>query len=243
MPLPEVPAAFVTHRRAVHRVAVHVLARARAQADERIGLSPTPGSLGTPAHGPDHAIVRLTPTSLVVEGAGPTRVAPLAEATLRSLAAVAAVDLAAPLDVGADTPPLGDLDAPVDLDPATVALLAAWHAMAWQVLEQVVAALPADAAPDRIQLWPEHLDSATTVVVGTDADGEPRRVGLGASSGDDLVPEPYLYVAPWGPERPGDTAFWNAPFGATQPYDALRPAASPIADAVAFLTEGLDRLR
>lgn len=31
--------------------------------------------------------------------------------------------------------------------------------------------------------------------------------------GDSYHPEPYLYVAPWEAERPGDVAYWNAPFG------------------------------
>ncbi|QXC62542.1 hypothetical protein KSP35_07015 [Aquihabitans sp. G128] len=227
----------------VHHVLVHVVSRARSQADGHIGLTPTPGGLGTPAFGPGPSIVRLTPTHLVVEGTEPTRTQPLAGATLRSLAEAAGADLDRELDVGGDTPPLGDVDAELVLDPGAIGRLAAWHALAWQVFDRVVAALPPDAEPARTQLWPEHLDSATNVVVGVDEAGQPRRVGLGASSGDGFHEAPYLYVGPWGPERPGDPAFWNAPFGAVCGYDDLRTAASPLDAATAFLTEGLDRLR
>ncbi len=54
--------------------------------------------------------------------------------------------------------------------------------------------------------------------------------------------EPYLYVGPWGPERPGDPAYWNAPFGAILPHARLRAADDARGLAEAFLRRGLDLL-
>ncbi|MCU1496850.1 MAG: hypothetical protein JWM47_803 [Acidimicrobiales bacterium] len=236
MTLAPLPPGYVEHRQAVHRVAVHVLSRARSQAVGRIGLVPTPGGLGTPAFGPDHTVVRLTPTTLVVEQGPAVRMEPLTGATLRSLASLAGADLAAPLGVGSDTPPVGDPDARLALEGSTITLLASWHALAWQLLDQVVATLSPGARPARTQLWPEHFDSATSVQTGRD---EGSGVGLGASSGDGFHPAPYLYVGPWGPERPGDPAFWNAPFGAVLRYEDLAAATSPLAEAATFFDRGL----
>ena len=51
-------------------------------------------------------------------------------------------------------------------------------------------------------------------LLGGSSAGDDVRANLGASPGDAYEPEPYLYVGPWGPERPGDPGYWNAPFGA-----------------------------
>ena len=59
--------------------------------------------------------------------------------------------------------------------------------------------------------------------------GEGERVNLGGSPGDQHFPEPYAYVGPWGPARPGDPGFWNAPFGAVLPWQALLGADLPAA--------------
>jgi hypothetical protein len=94
-----------------------------------------------------------------------------------------------------------------------------------------------------IQLWPEHFDAATTV---TDARGT--SVNLGFSAGDSFVDEPYLYVGPGGPERPGDPAFWNAPFGAVRTRARVLAAGDAGADTdtdtdcFAFIAEGLGHL-
>lgn len=240
--LPPLGPSFPAHRDELRRVATHVLTRARADAVGRIGLVPTPGGIGTPAFGTPATVVRLTATQLVVERDGEREATPLEGATLGSLAHAARVDLGGPLEAGADAPPLGDPDAPLALDPRTTAALAAWWAVGWAVLDRTVdearaAGLTTGAA--RLQLWPEHFDGATTVVTGPD---DLDRANLGASAGDEGHPEPYLYVGPWGAERPGGPAYWNAPFGATLGYEALRAGADPVAAGVAFLTTGLRRL-
>ena len=90
----------------------------------------------------------------------------------------------------------------VDADAA--AALAAWFAFGAGVLEE----LRADAPPEQFatppQLWPEHFDVA--IEVGDEAAG--RRAGYGASPGDELHPEPYLYVTPWTARPEGE--LWNA---------------------------------
>jgi hypothetical protein len=145
--------------------------------------------------------LRQTPAGFgtdVLRVDGTTLVGPDGSCPIRSmveLAAFAGVDLDAPLSVGHDTPPVGD-DAVV-LDAGEMAELAAWFAFSWSVLE--------DLATTPITLWPEHFDCAFVR-------GE--RVNVGASPGDDFSAEPYLYVGPWGDDRPGDSDYWNAPFGA-----------------------------
>jgi hypothetical protein len=55
---------------------------------------------------------------------------------------------------------------------------------------------------------------------------------------------PYLYVGPWTEDRPGDAAYWNAPFGAVlRATDVVGlPPSEAQAVAVAFLRRGLDLL-
>ena len=89
-----------------------------------------------------------------------------------------------------------------------------------------------------VQLWPEHFDAGTSVAVD---DGE--RCNLGASPGDAFSEEPYLYVGPHGPERPGATDYWNAPFGAVIGFDEIDAADDPIRTAVEFLMAGIFLLR
>ena len=65
-----------------------------------------------------------------------------------------------------------------------------------------------------------------------------RKVNVGFSPGDSYVYEPYVYVGPWGPERPGGADFWNAPFGAAAP----RARAGDVEACRAFIAQGLGAL-
>jgi hypothetical protein len=67
-------------------------------------------------------------------------------------------------------------------------------------------------------------------------------VTLGASPGDDAHPEPYLYVSPWETARPGDPAFWNAPFGALLDAGSVAATADPASSAIEFYRRGLQHL-
>ena len=217
-------------RQELHRVAAHVLARRRQAVTGRIGLRATPGGVGTPAFGDGPEVVRVDGDHLVRETVGGTAVAALEGASLRQLAAFVDADVDAPIDLGADTPPVGDPDAPISVRRADLAVLARWYDLAWRAIGVVLADVP-DGTPSVIQIWPEHFDAAADLAVAPE-----RRVNLGASPGDGFDPSPYLYVGPGGPERPGGGDFWNAPFGATR-------GATDARGAVAFYREGIRRLR
>ncbi|MEZ5176997.1 MAG: hypothetical protein R2746_01595 [Acidimicrobiales bacterium] len=232
------PDRYESARGQVQRVVVHVVARARHQAVGRFGLVPTPGGVGTPAFGPGVTVVRLGGESLFVERAGEVAITPLAGSTLRSLAEAAGADVDAELTVGHDTPPAVDVDETIDVDPAALAAIGWWLALGVAAIDEVVAGLGPVASPARTQVWPEHFDAGTNVSVGP---GPNDRVNLGASVGDGFHPEPYLYVGPWGADRPGDAAYWNAPFGAVLGWADVAAAADPVATAVAFYREGLAR--
>lgn len=229
-------------RLSLHRVAVHVVARARVEAAQRFSLRVTPGGFGTPDLAPDGRRIRVSGDRLVVEsdapGAAAVRSHGIHGATLAELAAFAGVDLTQPLNVGHDTPPVGDVDAPIALPSTGARAVADWYAMVAEMLDGVVAALTPEAAPTLPRLWPEHFD------VAVEAEARPgQRVNLGGSPGDGFSAEPYLYVGPWTAERPGEAAFWNAPFGASLTRGEL-PAdrADAVSAGVAFLLDGYRRL-
>ncbi len=228
-------------RGALHRVAAHVLAPARAQVTGKFGLRVTTGGFGTPAFGDEHEVLRVTRHGVMRERTGSagasTVVAPLVASSLSALAALAEVDLDANFSVGQDTPPRGDTDALLPIEVSAMASLGVWYGLGAAVLDEIVAGLAPEAAPTVAQLWPEHFDLGLDVGVGGD-----RRANLGASPGDGGSPEPYLYVGPWGDARPGDPTYWNAAFGATVGYGQLRAAPDPVAAGVDFLRRGLQLL-
>ena len=219
-------------RDALQRVATHVLARARYAAAGRFGLRATPGGFGTPAFGDAVEVLRVSGGVLVHERDGHASSMAIDGATLAALAEFAGADLGVPFEAGHDTPPLGDVDEPLTVDSGQAAALAAWWHLGWQVID-TAAADQRDAMA--LQLWPEHFDAGTSVAVGDD-DGD--RCNLGVSPGDSFSDEPYLYVGPWTNRRPGDTSYWNAPFGAV----LTRTQVEDGADALAFLRRGLELL-
>lgn len=222
-------------RRELQRVATHLLARRRHDATGRFGLRATPGGFGTPAFGPPEAVeaVRVAGTALVHEVGGDATSTSLVGATLGELAVVVGVDLTAPFSAGHDTPPLGDVDAPLEIDGGHAAAIADWFDLGWRAID---AAATAAGRPSTTQLWPEHFDAGASVPVGPGADD---RTNLGASPGDGFHDEPYLYVGPWGAGRPGDAFYWNAPFGAV----LGRGDVGSLDEAVAFFRRGLDLLQ
>lgn len=237
--IPPLPARFATTRAELQRVAVHVLARRRSVATGRFGLRATPGGIATPAFGDDLEVVRTSGACLVHETYGRARSVRLT--TLAAAARHVGVDLDADLSVGHDTPPLGDRHSPVDLDEASLSALAWWNALVLSALDLLTAELPESADPSAAQLWPEHFDVALDVAWGS---GEGQRANLGGSPGDGFDPNPYLYVGPWGPERPGDPPYWNAPFGAVLRYATLVGLESAVAidRMTAFLRRGVNLL-
>lgn len=230
---------FTATRAAVRQIAVHVMARVRKSTVGRIDLMPMSGGLGTPAFGPDHRIIRISADHLVVDSTADvatTRLVKADGATLRELAEFAAADLSTALDVGHDTPPLGDIDQPLAIAAADVVQMGEWLATGARVLDTVLGALPSTADAARVRLWPEHFDLGTDIGVAAG-----RRINLGASLGDDFHPAPYLYVAPWDADRPGDPVYWNAPFGAVLGYDDVAAAPDAVTAGVAFMRDGISR--
>ena len=207
-------------RASLHRVAVHVMARARSQATGRFSLRVTPGGFGTPEFADELRRVRVSGSTLVVErdpasGAHAMAVH-LHGLPLATAVAFAGGEIHAPLDVGHDTPPVGDTEAPLVIHDGAARLLAGWLARATVALDRLLVALPGDATPTAVRLWPEHFD------VSIDAEVAPGvRANFGASVGDTFCEEPYAYVGPFGSERPGNVEFWNAPFGAFAPMSSL----------------------
>jgi hypothetical protein len=228
----------------LRRIATHVAARAQHAHTGRIGLRPSPGGFATTEHGPDSARLRVSDGLLVSEARTPTgtqsRVVAIDGRSLAQLAEFAGVDLMTELSVGHDTPVLGDVDAPLSVDPGAARVIAEWLGLAAQTLDHVVAQAPG-ASPTLAQLWPEHFDVALDLAFDASSPGE-RRVNLGGSPGDEFHASPYLYVGPWTPDRPGHPAYWNAPFGAVLGLDHVRSAADPVATAVGFFRTGLGLL-
>ena len=116
-------------------------------------------------------------------------------------------------------------------------LVADWYWIGGTALDRALASLPPAAEPATTQLWPEHLDIGTNVAIGSGA-----RVNLGFSPGDSFEPAPYAYVGPWEAERPGDAAYWNAPFGAVLRLADLVGAPDRVAAGTKFLLTGLQLL-
>ena len=119
----------------------------------------------------------------------------------------------------------------LDVDAAGAAFLADWYGWAAWVLEELRAT--ADGAgeePSRVQLWPEHFDMAV------DVGGGPGRATVGASPGDELHPEPYLYVLPLAPATELTGELWQATgfTGAELPHAALLEAEDQAAAALTF---------
>lgn len=233
-------------RRCLQRVAAHVLGQARYRNDGLFDLVPLPGGFGTPAVGPERERVRLMGGSLFIERVvgsdvraltATTDVAAVAGSSIGELCRTIGFEPDPNFWVGDETPDLGDVDAAIMLDSAAAQVLGEWYLLGQRAIDETVASIPgARASVGR--LWPEHFD------FGTDLDAAPnRRVNLGAAAGDGFHDEPYLYFGPWGSERPGDEAFWNAPFGAVLGFDELDASTDPLGRAIEFLLHGIANLR
>jgi hypothetical protein len=139
--------------------------------------------------------------------------------------------------VGDDTPELGDPNDILMLDSTTTAVLGEWFLLGQRAIEEALASL-LDAKASVGRLWQEHFD------FGLDLDAKAGvRCNLGASAGDNLNPEPYLYLGPWNAARPGPAEYWTAPFGAVLTFAELNIVEEPLGRAVEFFLHGLSYLR
>jgi hypothetical protein len=189
--------------------------------------------MATPAFGPEPEVVRMAGPQLVREVGAESWSVPMDGSTLSELAAFARADLTSDYSAGADAPAAGAPDEPLQLDAGALDVLYAWIDLGWRALDAIRSDPGAATNWSTIQLWPEHFDVGTTLDLGSG-----RGVNLGSSPGDAFSEEPYAYVGPWGPERPGDPAYWNAPFGAV----VSRSAIDDPAKSIAFLRRGLELL-
>jgi len=222
--LDPLPARFADTRDALHRVAEHVVAPRRHQANGKIGLRYTYRGFGTPFFDDDHQ-VRVEDGELVDRNRRHRLT------TLAAAAAFVGVELGRGTGVYTPTTPC-EPDAPLTVDFDSARAVGDWFGFVTAVLEQLREEAGEDASPSRVQLWPEHFD------VAVDLGPEGRRANFGGSPGDADHPEPYLYVGPWSPgPREGD--FWNEPFGASLAYDAIRRGADPLE----FLRRGKELVR
>jgi hypothetical protein len=210
------------------------LAHRRFDVTGRFGLRAGPGGIATPSFGDAPETIRISGVTLVREVGGTSTRASIPGSTLGDLAGFVDVDLDEPFSCGADTPPLGPVDVPFDVDASWAAEIGAWYALAWRVLDDAIASLTGPVEVATTQLWPEHFDAATTVTLPS---AEP--VNLGFSPGDAFEDEPYIYVGPSSPQRPGHPSFWNAPFGAVRRRSEVESSADPAEWCRRFLVEGL----
>ena len=214
------PGDFAVTRRSLHALAEHLVAPCRHAVSGRIGLRFTYHGFGTPFFGPDRQ-VRVEDGELVDGDHRHTLT------TLRAAAEFLGMEAGAPANVYTPTTPL-DLDAPLEVDSGAARALGDWYGLCARLLEQLRADAGAIDTPTRVQLWPEHFDLAL------DLGPEGRRANFGGSPGDDMHPEPYLYVGPWDTDRLGPHVFWNEPFGASLSYMEILCGADPLG----FLRQG-----
>src|SRR5439155_3428221 len=211
--LEPVPPTLGVTRGALHMVADRVISPARQRANGKIGLRWTLGGFGTPYFGAD-AQIRVEGSELVVDAAGDERRAALT--TVGEAAAAIGFDLADP--------------ARLEIDATASRFIGDWFGFTTSVLEQLRAESPDEWEPSRVQLWPEHFDLA--LEVGNEQ--AERRATLGGSPGDDIHPEPYMYVTPWSARPEGE--LWQASGfpGAGIAYAELVAAPDPRAAALEF---------
>ena len=225
-------------RAAWHTLAEHVVARARYDANGKIGLRYTRRGFGTPWFRRDggDVQVRVDGMDVVAHDGGETHTAPIT--TLAVAAGLAGVEPGAPRDVYTPATPLTP-DAPLALDPSAVEFLGAWFGFAACVLEQLRAESGPVDEPSRVQIWPEHFDMS--VDLGDEQAGA--RGTCGVSPGDDDDPDPYLYVTHWADVAPDP--YWNAAHfaGATLTAPELAGAPDQREAALTFFRRGRDLQR
>ena len=242
----ELPDDWPRERETLRRLATHVVAQAQQTVTGHFALMPLPGGFGTPQFGTDRRRVRVAGGSLFVENAATptddgttatTAVHMIAGSTIATLCDACGFAPDPDFRVGEDTPPLGDVDETLVLDSTATSVVGDWYALGQRAMDVALASLP-DPQASIVRLWPEHFDVGADLAVNA-ADKPGARTNLGAAAGDGFHQEPYLYVGPWGSERPGPAEFWNAPFGAVLSFGELDVAENPLRTATEFFLHGI----
>jgi hypothetical protein len=220
---------FVSTRDALHRVAEHVVAKARFLDDREIRLTAFDGGFATPLLS-DGRRVRVVADELWVDGPDGSRATKLT--SIGEAAALVGIEPCFPTELYEPATPF-DPDEPLHVDRGAAEVLADWYDFTAVALKEFASEIGV-AHPSQLILWPEHFDQAFYT---EDAD-ETRRANYGASPGDEGHPEPYLYVGPWGSTAPN--AFWNAEHfnGAVLPLSRVAMAEDSLGVAAQFLRAG-----
>jgi hypothetical protein len=211
-PLEPLPARFAETRTRLHALAEHVLAPCRHAANGRIGLRFTYHGFGTPFFAEDRQL--RVEDGVLLDGDRRHRLS-----TLRAACEFLGTAGGARAGPYRTTTPF-DPDAPLEVDTDAAVALGHWFGCTTWLVEQLRAEAGPEEDATRPQLWPEHFDIA--IALGPRG----QRANYGGSPGDESHPEPYVYV---GPFEPRSGSFWNEPFGASLPYQAILAGADPFA--------------
>jgi hypothetical protein len=198
-----------------------------------------------PLSGPDGEFivsVDLAGHSVFVEGGG---VVPLDQPCADFVAGIGAALAAVGADVSLDP---ADFASPDVYDGASVERYAAALTLMVPLLEPAIGSRPGETSPT--QVWPHHFDLAATWFSGrlvpgvdpTDVENATELVGLGFSTGDGTVAEPYCYAyaypTPGGLETavlPGPAAWHSEGFtGGVLRYGAALGTGDPEGAISAF---------
>lgn len=232
MTLTQLPPTFPTTRDALHQIAFFALSPARYKAEGRMGLTATPGGYGTPDFG--GRVVRVEGNLLV--DTKDDIVATQAITTIRAASEFFGneyekewfADFHDPL-----TP--ADPDVQLEVDEASGRAIGYWFEFAVDVLNELRTHGQEGDDVSEVQLWPEHFDPAAEL---GDYD-KAQRASFGASPGDGLHSEPYLFVASWS-DVDRSNSFWNETTfnGGSLGYQEIIASSDPNGRALEFLLEG-----
>jgi hypothetical protein len=225
------PAAYVTTRDALHRLAVYVISPAQRAVNGEIIMRPAPDGFSTFEFGGGR-VIGVRRDRLVIDGMEH----PIT--SLRGAAELAGIDVDVAQQEQFDVPPHGDLDERLNVDADAAAALGEWYGFAAEAVEALRGEAEAGDDATIVRIWPEHFDAAIDMGDG----GRKRRATYGASPGDRHHAEPYLYASPW--EGRIDGFFDDPEFkGAALLRSQLEGVTDPLRAAVDFLREARMRVQ
>lgn len=234
--LTSLPDEYDMTRRSLHQIAFHVVAPARHAITGKLGLRFTLHGFGSPFFGEEEQI-RVENGRLVYQTSDEVR--SVEPGTLAEACEFSGIPYRESWFGGFHDPP-SPIGSTTRLDIATDAATAIgeWFGFATLVLERT-RRTPGAEDVSRVQLWPEHFDTA--IEMGSSEKGH--RASYGASPGDEMHAGPYLYVASWGEIDRGDR-YWNDHSfnGASLSYEDILDTDDQVVVASDFYRRGYERL-
>jgi hypothetical protein len=224
-------------REHLHQLAFFALSPARQRAVGRMGLRPTPGGFGTPPF--EDRVARIDGALLVHEESG--KAATQVVSTVRAASEFFGGSYEEVWFDGFRDPvtPI-DPDASLIVDEGDSHLIGEWFDFAFQILSRLGDRIQDADDVSEPQIWPEHFDAASEL--GSADLG--KRASYGVSPGDQAHPDPYIYVAAWGPiDR--SNPYWNdeAFNGSSLGYAELASSPDPAEAALTFFEKGYQILQ